>query len=258
MRLLLSELPPEAGFSPAKVGADLDDTALVDIYAAGRRPAGWLRTNFATSVDGAITGADGKSGSVNSEADHVVFELLRALSHAVVVGAGTARAEGYPALTVDPRWQVARHALGLPDDLPLVAVTNRGDVPPSFLGQPVGSVLLATHASSPGLDAAREQLGGDQVVVCGEDAVDDRRLVSALTDRGWTQLLCEGGPHLHRSMVAAGVLDEICLSITPVVVGGDGPRVTAGGGLDAAYRPAVIVEADGTVMGRWVRRSGTH
>lgn len=258
MRLLLSELPPGAGSFPAPVGADLDDAALADVYAGGRHSSGWLRTNFATSVDGAITGADGRSGSVNSEADHVVFELLRALSHAVVVGAGTVRAEGYPALAVDSRWHSARRALGLPHDIPLVAVTNRGGVPPSFLGQPVGSVLLATHSSSSGLDAAREQLGGDQVVVCGEDAVDDRRLVSALAERGWTQLLCEGGPHLHRSMVAAGVVDEICLSVTPVVVGGAGPRITAGGGLDAAYRPVVIVEADGTVMGRWVRPSGSR
>lgn len=257
MRLLLSELPPDRGPSPAQVGAGLDDAGLAAVYAAGRRPGGWLRTNFATSIDGAITGADGKSRSVNSEADHVVFELLRALSHAVVVGAGTVRAEGYPALTVDTRWEASRRAIGLPDALPLVAVTSRGGVPPSFLGQPVGSVLLATHAASPGLAAAREQLGDDQVVVCGEDAVDDRRLVSALADRGWTQLLCEGGPHLHRSMVAAGVVDEICLSVTPVVVGGDGSRVTAGGGLDAAYRPAVLIEEDGTLMGRWLKPLGT-
>ena len=258
MRLLLSELPSEAASRSSATGSSLDDAALAGVYAAGVRPSGWLRSNFATSVDGAITGADGRSGSVNSEADHVVFELLRALSHAVVVGAGTVRAEGYPALSVDPRWRATRRRSGLPDDLPLVAVTNRGEVPPSFLDQPVGSVLLATHASSPGLAAAREQLGADQVMVCGEEAVDDRRLVSALADRGWTQLLCEGGPHLHRSMLAAGVVDEICLSVTPVVVGGDGPRITAGGGLDAGYRPAVLVEEAGTVMGRWVRPSGSR
>ena len=255
MRLLLSELPPDPGSSPVEVGSDLDDAGLAALYAAGRRPEGWLRTNFATSIDGAITGADGKSGSVNSDADHVVFELLRALSHAVVVGAGTARAEGYGALGVDARWQPIRRTLGLPEDLPVVAVTNRGSVPTSFLDQPVGSVLLAVPAASPGLAAARDQLGDDQVVVCGEDDVDDRRLVSALAERGWRQLLCEGGPHLHRSMVAAGVVDEICLSVTPVVVGGDGSRITAGAGLDAAYRPEVLIEADGTVMGRWMRSS---
>lgn len=258
MRLVFSEGSSDHGGTGPQVGRSLGDRALADVYASRRRPGGWLRTNFATSLDGAITGADGKSGSVNSEADHVVFELLRALSHVVVVGAGTVRAEGYPALTVDPRWLALRHEHGLGEALPVVAVTNRGGVPPSFLDQPVGSVLLAMPAAAPGLDAARDRLGDDQVVVCGEDDVDDRRLVSALADRGWTQLLCEGGPHLHRSMVAAGVVDEICLSVTPVVVGGSGSRVTAGAGLDAAYRPAVLIEAEGTVMGRWLRSSGSR
>ena len=222
------------------------------------RPDGWLRSNFATSLDGAITGPDGRSGSVNSEADHVVFELLRALSHAVVVGAGTVRSEGYPALSVDKRWQEARRGLGLPDALPVVAVSNRGEVPPSFADQPVGSVLLAMPSGSPGLAGARERLGRDHVVVCGDDTVDGRRLVAALGERGWTQLLCEGGPQLHAALVAAEVVDELCLSITPVVVGGDGPRVTAGVALDAAYRPVVLVEEDGTLMGRWVRPSGSR
>ncbi len=258
MRLLSVELPGQPVPSSTPLGGAVDDDGLVALYAAGRSPGGWLRTNFATSVDGAITGADGRSGSVNSESDHLVFELLRALSHAVVVGAGTVRSEGYPALTVDERWRAPRRRLGLPDPLPVVAVTNRGDVPPSFLDQPAGSVLLAMPSSSPGLDRAVAELGADQVVVCGDDAVDDRLLVTALAERGWTQLLCEGGPQLHGTLIAAGLVDEICLSITPVVVGGNGPRVTSGDGLDAAYRPVVLVEADGTLMGRWFRSSGSR
>jgi riboflavin biosynthesis pyrimidine reductase len=253
MRLLHADPALVPGLSPDPVGVTLDEAGLVAAYLAGCRPDGWVRTNFATSVDGAITGGDGRSGSVNSAADQVVFELLRALSHAVVVGAGTVRSEGYPALDVDPRWQATRRGLGLPVDLPVVAVTSRADVPPSFRDQPVGRVLLATHAASPGLAQAREQLGDDQVLVVGDDVVDDRTLVSALRDRGWSRLICEGGPHLHRSMLAAGVVDEIALSVTPVVVGGDGPRITNGGPLEAAYRPAVLVEEDGTLMGRWLR-----
>lgn len=257
MRLLVEEWPgalgPERPSSPV-----LDDAGLAGVYAGGRDPRGWLRSNFAASLDGAITGADGRSASVNSEADHVVFELLRAQSHAVVVGAGTVRSEGYPALRVAERWRPTRRWLRLPDGLPVVAVSNIGAVPPSFLDQPVGSVLMALPGRSPGLAEARERLGTDQVVVCGDDEVDARRLVDALTDRGWTQLLCEGGPRLHASLIAAGLVDEICLSITPVVVGGDGSRVTGGAELEVGYRPAVLVEQEGTVMGRWVRTSGSH
>ncbi|MEO7236258.1 MAG: dihydrofolate reductase family protein [Lapillicoccus sp.] len=258
MRLLMADLPGAPGAALPPTGSVLDTDGLARVYAAGRSSGGWLRTNFATSLDGAITGPDGRSGSVNSEADHVVFELLRALSHAVVVGAGTVRSEGYPALAVDERWRETRGGLGLPDALPVVAVSNRGEMPPSFADQPSGSVLLALPSGSPGLADARARLGPDQVVVCGDDTVDGRRLVAALGERGWTQLLCEGGPQLHGALVAAGVVDELCLSITPVVVGGDGARVTAGAGVDAAYRPLVLVEEDGTLMGRWVRPSGSR
>ena len=89
-----------------------------------------------------------------------------------------------------------------------------------------GAVLLATHTGSPGLAEATDLLGADQVLVCGEEAVDDRILVAQLAERGRERILTAGGPHLASSMVAAGVLDEVCLSLTPVVVGGTGPRMT--------------------------------
>ena len=105
MRLLLS------GSSTVPAPADLDalgDTALYAAYAPPREP--WLRANMVTTLDGSATGADGRSGGINTEADHVVFELLRAQSHAVVVGAGTLRDEGYSSLSVDERWRGLRQA----------------------------------------------------------------------------------------------------------------------------------------------------
>ena len=94
-------------------------------------------------------------------------------------------------------------------------------------------------------------LGEQQVLVCGKDAVDDRLLVSLLAERGWNRILSEGGPHLASSMIAAGVLDEVCLSLTPRVVGGSGPRMTTAAATPTGYVPHVLVEEDGTVMGRW-------
>ena len=91
------------------------------------------------------------------------------------------------------------------------------------------------------------------MLVCGEEAVDDRRLVAVLAERGWNRILTEGGPHLASSMIAAGVLDEVCLSLTPLVVGGSGPRMTTGTAIPTGYVPHVLVEEDGTVMGRWFR-----
>ena len=94
-------------------------------------------------------------------ADHVVFELLRAISDVVVVGAGTLRSEGYTALSVANRWQTTRSGLGLADGLPLVCVSNSGAVPPRLRDAPRGTVLMATHTGSPGLAEARDLLGDE-------------------------------------------------------------------------------------------------
>jgi riboflavin biosynthesis pyrimidine reductase len=96
-------------------------------------------------------------------------------------------------------------------------------------------------------------LGDEQVLVCGEESVDDVRLVAMLADRGWERILTEGGPHLAGSMVAAGVLDEVCLSLTPLVVGGDGPRMTSAVATVTGFLPRLLVEEDGTLIGRWFR-----
>lgn len=250
MRLLLADPPASC---PVPVGSDLDDLALARLYTSPPDGGPWLRVNFAASVDGSITGADGRSGTVNSEVDHVVFELLRALSDAVVVGAGTVRGEGYGALSVAEHLAPVRAGAGIDPDLPLVVVSGRGVLPDTVRDADPGRVLMATTSSAPGLDEAREVLGEDHVVVCGRTHVGHERLVAQLHERGLRQLLSEGGPHLLSSMVQAGVVDEICLSLTPVVVGGDGPRITQGPALTGDFLPRVLIEGEGTVMGRWLR-----
>ena len=92
MRLLV---PGRSGL-PALT--ELDAAGLFAAYAAPEPR--WLRCNMVATLDGAATGADGRSGSINNAADHVVFEVLRASSHVIVVGAGTIRTEGYPPLSV--------------------------------------------------------------------------------------------------------------------------------------------------------------
>lgn len=246
MRLLV---PGRSGL-PALT--DLDDATLFAAYAAPRDP--WVRCNMITSLDGAATGPDGRSGSLNNEADHVVFELLRALSHVVVVGAGTIRAEGYPPLSVRDSLLELRRGAGLPDALPLVAVSNRGEVPPTLRGCRDGRALVAVPAGSPGLAGARRELGEDNVILCGEDRVDLSALASALHERGWQQVLTEGGPTLLASFLAAGQVDELCFTIAPHVVGGAHPRPVATRGTPAELDLELLVEQDDTLMGRWLVR----
>jgi riboflavin biosynthesis pyrimidine reductase len=246
MRLLV---PGRTGLDPF---TELDSEGLAAAY---RPPSpAWLRANMVTTLDGAATGPDGRSGTINTDADHVVFELLRALSHCVVVGAGTVRAERYPALSVDPALAALREDEGLPEPLPLVVVSNSGDVPDSVRPFTDGSVLLAVPAGARGLDAARAALGPDHVLVHGQDRVDLVSLVAGLHARGWTRVHTEGGPALLGSLLAAGVVDELCFTVTPAVVAGGAPRPVSGPPLDVDLELAVLVEQDATLLGRWTVR----
>jgi riboflavin biosynthesis pyrimidine reductase len=242
MRLLLDET---GSHSP---GETLDEAALAEVYAPPARS--WLRANFVSTLDGAATGANGRSGSINTEADGVVFRLLRRLSDVVVVGAGTIRTEGYTRLGADD---------GGP--LPLAVVSNSARVPDALLdpAEGRGDVLLVTHAAAPA-DAvahARERLGNDNVLLCGDDAVDLAALRRQLEDRGMPRALTEGGPSLLGAMLSAGVVDELDLTWSPSAVGGDQGRIVRAPDLDVRLAPMALVEGDGTVMGRWrVQRPG--
>ncbi|GAB2888351.1 pyrimidine reductase family protein [Myroides odoratimimus subsp. xuanwuensis] len=212
-------------------GADPD---LATLYATPPRSP-WLRVNMVSTVDGAATGADGHSGSINNAADKRVFDALRVMADAVVVGAGTARAEGYG-----------------PGATPIVVVSGRGEVPETLRGAPAGAVLLATCAGAPGLAAARAELGDEHVLVTGDGAVDLPGLVAALHDRGLRQLLGEGGPTLLGDLLAAGLVDELCATVVPSLVGGVHPRITTGPALDVPLTLHTLLEHDGTLLARWL------
>jgi len=212
--------------------ADLDDDALRTAYAPPRLP--WLRLNFVATVDGAAEGSDGKSGSINNEADNRVFHMLRALADVVVVGAGTVRAEGYR-----------------PNPKPLVVVTRSGELPPSLLEGDTRHLYLATGAQAPGLTQAREVLG-DRVLVLGEEAPDPVALRRGLEEAGFSNLLCEGGPHLAADLLAAGLVDELCCTVVPSLVGGSHARIAEGADLDVPLRLHALLDADSTLLARWL------
>lgn len=213
--------------------ADLSDDDLARAYEPQGEP--WLRVNFVSTADGAAQGADGVSKSINNAADKRVFDALRRRADCLVVGAGTLRAEGYDV----PR-------------LPLVVVSRSAAVPPTLRDAPRGRVLMATVASAGGLAAARDLLGEENVLVLGEDHVDLAELKRRLAERGWAEQLCEGGPSLFADLLAAGVVDELCWTIVPRLTGGDAVRITNGADVDVALRPALLLEQDGTLLGRWL------
>jgi riboflavin biosynthesis pyrimidine reductase len=209
-----------------------EDTDLPELYAAPDQP--WLRVNMVSTVDGAATGEDGTSRSINNGVDKMVFDLLRELADALVVGAGTIRIEGY--------------AVGRK---PLVVVSRTGSVPPTQREAGPGKVLMATVSTAPYVDEAREILGRDNVLVLGSHRVDLARLKDELVLRGYRHLLSEGGPHLLRDLLDQGVADELDATVVPRVIGGSHRRITDGPPVEIPLRLTTLVEEEGTLLARW-------
>ena len=215
----------------------------------------WVRANFVSTLDGAATGDNGRSGSINTGADRDVFGLLRALADVILIGAGTARIEGYRRATVRAPLLALRD--GRTRHPTMAIVSRSGDIPPLLhqAREDSGEVLLVTcgQAGDEAIDLAREALGEDQVIVEGHESVDLDAALDRLALRGMQRILCEGGPHLMRDLIASGRLDELCLTLAPALVAGDHTRITAGDPVTADFVPRLLIESQGTLLGSWVR-----
>ena len=256
MRLLFSH-DDLGGWTPGHEGV-MDPEALALAYSYPTLSEGqtWVRANFVSTLDGAAAGDDGRSGSINTGADRDVFGLLRALSDVILIGAGTARIEGYRRATVRAPWLELRK--GRPAHATMAIVSRSGDIPPrlSQAREDSGEVLLITckRAGADAIDLARGTLGEERVIVKGNENVDLAAALDSLADRGLRRILCEGGPHLMRDLTASGRLDELCLTLAPTLVAGDRTRITAGAAVTANLLPRLLIESQGTLLGRWVLR----
>lgn len=236
----------------------IDDDDLAELYAyPADLDAPWVRANFVATLDGAASGDDGRSGSINGDADKRVFGLLRSLADVVLVGAGTARTEGYRPVRTREVWRDLRSRLGLPPAPALVVVTRSLSLPDGVLehvdgGGPV-LVVAAADADADRVADARSSLGADAVIQAGEGAVDLAGALQQLGARGFSRVLCEGGPSLMSDLVGAGLLDELCLTVAPRIVGGEGPRITTGGPLNLGLRLGHVIESEGVLLTRWLR-----
>jgi riboflavin biosynthesis pyrimidine reductase len=206
------------------VGTELDDEALTRCY--GRSEAPTVRVNFVTSVDGAVE-VDGYSAGLSGPADKRVFGILRKVCDALLVGAGTLRHEGYGPVRLDEPRRAWRRAHDLPVAPTLVVVSSSLDLDPAapvFTEAPARPVVLTTTAASApaGLDRVAD------VVRAGERTLDITAGLAALRERGLDQILCEGGPHLFGTLTAADLVDELCLTVSPLLTGAKAGRISAG------------------------------
>lgn len=212
-----------------------------------------------TSVDGATALPDGRSGGIGSAQDKEVFRAVRAAADVVLVGAGTARAEDYGPVPRNEAVRARRTALGLPDRTPRLAVVSRTlDLPVSsrlFTGghRPV---VVTGAGSDP---AARAALAARaEVVVAGTEA-GDADLVAALgTLRadGADVVVCEGGPRLNGVLIELGVVDEVCATVAPSLLGGASGRMAVGADhrrTDLRLDSLLLAAGQGELFARWIR-----
>jgi riboflavin biosynthesis pyrimidine reductase len=233
-------------------GGELDLPGLAGAYAYPRER--WLRANFVSSADGAAY-IDGLSGGLSSPGDKQVFGILRVLTDVVLVGAGTARAEEYKPARQRPSLAALR--AGRPAAPPIALVTRTLGLnlaSPLFTEtQPDARTIVITCAASDD-DLRAETAKVADVIVAGDEAVDLTAAVDALRERGLSRVLCEGGPHLFGDLAAAGLVDELCLSLSPTLAGPGASRIIAGSHLDAARplaRTQVLAGDDGFLFLRY-------
>jgi riboflavin biosynthesis pyrimidine reductase len=235
---------------------DLDNATLAELYAYPEQR--WLRANMVTSADGAGS-LDDRSAGLSSPADMRLFGMLRVLADVVLVGAGTARTEQYKPARRRPAFAELRAAsVGADQPLapPIALVSARLDLDlemPLFTDAPPDArTIVITCAASPGDRRAAAARVAD-VIVAGDATVDLAAALAALHERDLGRVLCEGGPHLLGDLTRAGLLDELCLTIGPVLAGPGATRIIAGAPFPARQMSlAHVLEEGGFLFCRYL------
>lgn len=235
----LTRLYPAAAASPDPVDLDADGArqVLAELYRIPR--PSWLRINLVASVNGSAAGTDGTSNTLTSRTDRKILGAIRRLSDVVLVGASSVRAEGYL----------------LPRTAPLAVVTGSGDLSGHRIPADVAPGRLIVLCPQSALPTVHASLGGasaEIIPVPGGGALDPGQIVRSLRERGLASIVCEGGPQLAVQLVNAGLVDEVCLTTSPVL---SGMRLPMLGGVGSDRRLSLaqlLVDEADALYARWM------
>lgn len=226
-----------------RIYPDIEDDP--DIAQAYAYPAErWLRLNMVASADGAAW-LDGRSGGLSSKGDRRVFGLLRELSDVVMAGAATVRTEGY-----GPAKEKSRRKV--PPPVAVVTRTLDLDLGSALFTEAKSRTIVITCEAAPA-DRRAEAAGQAEVIVAGDDQVDFAEALKQLHERGLGRILCEGGPKINAQLAAAGLIDELCLTTSPLLIGGGAARILNGETSHVPLRLGQVLEEDGVLFCRYLR-----
>jgi riboflavin biosynthesis pyrimidine reductase len=185
----------------------------------------WLRANMVASTDGAVS-LDGRSGGLSGPADRMIFTVLRSLADVILVGAGTARTERYRPASSAGLWAALRPEGAPPPPVALVSASLNLGGCEQLLTAPAGpsqTILITTPAAAAAHKASIA--GRARIIEAGQEMVDLSAAFGALADLGYASILTEGGPTLLGQLADTGLLDELCLTTSPVLAAGTAGRI---------------------------------
>jgi riboflavin biosynthesis pyrimidine reductase len=236
-----------------------DDDRLIDFYAyPDDLQSCWVRGNMIASLDGGATD-DGKAGGLAGAGDRALFGLMRYAADVILVGAATVRVENYSGAQLPVAQREARQRRGQSEVPPIAVVTRTGGLDPTarlFTRTDVPPLILTCTQSA---DETRQRLGSSAEVIdaSGPDprAVDAATALKILADRKLYRVLTEGGPLVLGLLIDNGLLDELCLTIAPIIVGGSARRIVTGPGQVHAKmrRTHLLTDDEGYLYTRYLR-----
>jgi riboflavin biosynthesis pyrimidine reductase len=241
---IASLLPSGPPVTPEQFIEQLDFGESEAGFSSGRP---YLMLNMISTADGRAT-LDGRSGALGGQADKQLFHGLRTTVDAVMVGAGTARAERYRRLVRDERNREIRSRRGLREEPLACIVSGRlalsEDIP--LLADPLARVAILTPSAASLPRECRAEI--DYVRAVRDGLLDLPGAMSQLSERfGVRTLLCEGGPHLNAQLLAGGLVDELFLSLSPKLAGGDAMSETLRIISGPQFDPPVALELVGVL-----------
>ncbi|MEN3356529.1 MAG: hypothetical protein V7637_511 [Mycobacteriales bacterium] len=239
---------------PDPPGLIEDDGQLAAAYLPPAEPARQLRMNFVASVDGAATVA-GTSSGLGTKGDSRIFDLLRDMCDVILVGAGTVRVEGYAQPEYPAVRRARRASFGLAEVPPYAVISESLQLDPAspLFTEADPRTIVITHSAAPGDQQTALSAVAD-LIVAGTERIDLAVAVDQLAARGLNRVLCEGGPHLFGSLLAADLVDELCLTVSPRLAGAGPMRIIAGEQLPDHSRPLSLQQAlteDGALFLRY-------